>query len=85
MLETTSGALQDLSWEKTLDENGRKTAYNDFTQVLQQGYVYLPAGVRISSRGQPVTYERALAWKVLADDDTTRCIAFLFMNWSFFT
>jgi hypothetical protein len=36
MLETTSGALQDLSWEKTLDENGRKTAYNDFTQVLQQ-------------------------------------------------
>jgi homeobox-leucine zipper protein len=52
---------------------------------MWQGYVYLPAGVRISSRGQPVTYERALAWKVLADDDTTRCIAFLFMNWSFFT
>jgi hypothetical protein len=36
MLETTSGALQDLAWEKTLDENGRKTAYTDFTQVLQQ-------------------------------------------------
>jgi homeobox-leucine zipper protein len=36
MLETTSGALQELPWEETLDENGRKTAYADFTQVLQQ-------------------------------------------------
>ena len=36
MLETTSGALQDLPWEETLDENGRKTAFADFTQVLQQ-------------------------------------------------
>ncbi|KAH8957192.1 hypothetical protein BDL97_07G079300 [Sphagnum fallax] len=85
MLETTSGALQDLAWEKTLDENGRKTAYTDFTQVLQQGYAYLPAGVRISSMGRPVTYERAIAWKVLADDETSRCIAFLFKNWSFLT
>jgi hypothetical protein len=36
MLETTSNALRDLTWEKTLDENGRKTAYSDFTQVMQQ-------------------------------------------------
>lgn len=36
MLETTSGALQDMLWEKTLDEEGQKTIYADFTQVLQQ-------------------------------------------------
>jgi homeobox-leucine zipper protein len=36
MLETTSGDLQNLVWEKTLDEEGQKTAYTDFTLVLQQ-------------------------------------------------
>ncbi|CAM6082432.1 unnamed protein product [Calypogeia fissa] len=83
MLETTSSALQDLTWEKTLDEGGRKTAYSDFTQVMQQGFALLPAGVRISSMGRPVTYERAIAWKVLDEDESTHCIAFMFMNWSF--
>lgn len=50
-----------------------------------QGFADLPPGVRISSLGRPATYDRALAWKVLADDDSTQCIAFLFMNWSFLT
>lgn len=36
MFEATSGSLQDLAWDKTLDENGRKTSYATFTQVLQQ-------------------------------------------------
>jgi homeobox-leucine zipper protein len=36
MLETTSGALQDMLWEKTLDEEGQKSIYADFTRVLQQ-------------------------------------------------
>jgi len=85
MLETTSGELQNLVWEKTLDEEGQKTAYTDFTLVLQQGYTYLPAGVRISSMGRLAKYDRALAWKVMAEDDSIQCIAFLFMNWSFLT
>jgi homeobox-leucine zipper protein len=85
MLETTSGDLQNLVWEKTLDEEGQKTAYTDFTLVLQQGYTYLPAGVRISSMGRLAKYDRALAWKVMAEDDSIQCIAFLFMNWSFLT
>ncbi|CAM6002584.1 unnamed protein product [Sphagnum balticum] len=83
MLETTSGALQDMLWEKTLDEEGQKTIYADFTRVSQQGYAYLPAGVRISSTGRRVNYDKALAWKVVAKDDSIQCIAFLFMNWSF--
>lgn len=52
---------------------------------LEQGYSYLPAGVRISSTGRTTTYDRGLAWKVLDDDDSIQCIAFLFMNWSFVT
>lgn len=36
MFETTSGSLQDLAWDKTLDEDGLKLSYATFTQVLQQ-------------------------------------------------
>ena len=36
MFETTSGSLQDLAWDKTLDEEGLKISYATFTQVLQQ-------------------------------------------------
>nr|ABD75296.1 class III homeodomain-leucine zipper protein C3HDZ1 [Phaeoceros carolinianus] len=86
MLEITSGGLQDVSWEKTLDENSRKNVYADFNQVMQQGYAYLPGGVRLSSMGRPATYERAVAWKVILDDDeSTPCVAFMFVNWSFLT
>ncbi|CAM6049110.1 unnamed protein product [Sphagnum compactum] len=85
MFETTAGALQDLSWENTLDENSKKFPYTDFTQVLQQGYAYLPPGVRISHRGRTVTYERALAWKVTDVAESPLCVAFLFMNWTFLT
>ncbi len=42
MFETTAGALQDLSWENTLDENSKKFPYTDFTQVLQQVRVFDP-------------------------------------------
>lgn len=41
MLEITTGGLQDVSWEKTLDENSRKTVYADFNQVMQQVMVVL--------------------------------------------
>jgi len=36
MFETTSSSLQDLEWEKTLNENDCKLSYATFTQVLQQ-------------------------------------------------
>nr|AGM34023.1 class III homeodomain leucine zipper protein 33 [Larix kaempferi] len=83
MLETTLVALQDISLEKILDDNGRKRLCSDFTQIMQQGYAYLPAGICISSMGRPVSYDRAIAWKVLNDEDSTHCIAFMFVNWSF--
>lgn len=83
MLETTLVALQDISLEKILDENGRKRLCSDFTQIMQQGYAYLPSGICISSMGRPVSYDRAIAWKVLNDEDVIHCIAFMFLNWSF--
>eukprot|EP01018_Ginkgo_biloba_P016524 Gb_02083 [translate_table: standard] len=83
MLETTLVALQDISLEKILDENGRKSLCSDFSQIMQQGYAYLPAGICVSSMGRPVSYDRAIAWKVLNDEESTHCIAFMFMNWSF--
>nr|ABG73239.1 class III HD-Zip protein HB14 [Physcomitrium patens] len=85
MFETATSSLQNLNWEKTLNENDRKLSYATFTQVLQQGYCSLPAGVRMSSTGRTVTYEQALAWKVLDDTKAVECIAFLFINWSLVT
>ncbi|GLJ30389.1 hypothetical protein SUGI_0601250 [Cryptomeria japonica] len=83
MLETTLVALQDISLEKILDENGRKSLFSDFSQIMQQGYAYLPAGICVSSMGRPVSYDRAIAWKVLNEEENTHCLAFMFMNWSF--
>nr|AIV98135.1 class III HD-Zip protein HDZ2 [Cunninghamia lanceolata] len=83
MLETTLVALQDISLDKILDENGRKSLCTDFAQIMQQGYAYLPAGICVSSMGRPVSYDRAIAWKVLNDEDTTHCVVFMFMSWSF--
>lgn len=85
MFETTSSSLQELDWEKTLNENDCKLSYATFTQVLHQGYCSLPAGVRMSSTGRTVAYEQALAWKVVDDNEGVQCIAFLFINWSFVT
>lgn len=36
MFETTSSSLQELAWDKTLDEDSLKLSYATFTQVLQQ-------------------------------------------------
>nr|ADV04322.1 class III homeodomain leucine zipper protein [Picea glauca] len=83
MLETTLVALQDISLDKILDENGRKSFFTDYGQIIQQGYAYLPAGICLSSMGRPASYDRAIAWKVLNDEDSTHCIVFMFMNWSF--
>lgn len=83
MLETTLIALQDISLEKILDDDGRKALCTEFPKIMQQGFAYLPGGVCVSSMGRPVSYEQAVAWKVLSDDDTPHCLAFMFVNWSF--
>ncbi|KAG2547244.1 hypothetical protein PVAP13_9KG074600 [Panicum virgatum] len=83
MLETTLIALQDISLEKILDDDGRKALCTEYPKIMQQGFAYLPGGVCVSSMGRPVSYEQAVAWKVLSDDDTPHCLAFMFVNWSF--
>ncbi|KAF5788051.1 putative transcription factor & lipid binding HD-SAD family [Helianthus annuus] len=83
MLETTLVALQDISLEKILDENGRKGLYYEFPQIIQQGFACLPGGICVSSMGKPVSYERAVAWKVVNEEDQAYCFCFMFMNWSF--
>ncbi|CBI30999.3 hypothetical protein AAG906_028927 [Vitis piasezkii] len=83
MLETTLVALQDIMLDKILDEAGRKILCSEFSKIMQQGFAYLPAGICTSSMGRPVSYEQAIAWKVLNDEDSNHCLAFMFINWSF--
>ncbi|XP_040992555.1 homeobox-leucine zipper protein REVOLUTA-like [Juglans microcarpa x Juglans regia] len=84
MLETTLVALQDITLDKIFDESGRKSLCADFAKLMQQGFTYLPAGICMSTMGRHVSYEQAVAWKVLAaDESTVHCLAFSFVNWSF--
>ncbi|XP_073309296.1 homeobox-leucine zipper protein ATHB-14-like [Primulina huaijiensis] len=83
MLETTLVALQDIMLDKILDEAGRKILLSEFSKIMQQGFTYLPAGICVSSMGRPVSYEHAIVWKVLNDDDSNHCLSFMFVNWSF--
>ncbi|KAL4334248.1 hypothetical protein GQ457_07G031640 [Hibiscus cannabinus] len=83
MLETTLVALQDLTLEKIFDEHGRKTLCTEFPQIMQQGFACLQGGICLSSMGRPVSYERAVAWKVLNEEENAHCICFMFINWSF--
>ncbi|XP_077210846.1 homeobox-leucine zipper protein ATHB-15-like [Tasmannia lanceolata] len=83
MLETTLVALQDITLEKIFDDHGRKALYTEFPQIMNQGFACLQGGICISSMGRPIAYERAVAWKVLNEEDSAHCIAFMFINWSF--
>ncbi|CAN7135363.1 unnamed protein product, partial [Brassica rapa subsp. narinosa] len=83
MLETTLVSLQDISLEKIFDDNGRKTLCSEFPQIMQQGFASLQGGICLSSMGRPVSYERAVAWKVLNEEENAHCICFVFINWSF--
>ncbi|XP_015894591.1 homeobox-leucine zipper protein ATHB-15 [Ziziphus jujuba] len=83
MLETTLVALQDITLEKIFDDHGRKTLCSEFPQIMQQGFACLQGGICLSSMGRPVSYERAVAWKVLNEEENAHCICFMFMNWSF--
>ncbi|KAF2283011.1 hypothetical protein GH714_043658 [Hevea brasiliensis] len=81
MLETTLVALQDITLEKIFDDNGRKTLCSEFPQIMQQGFMCLQGGICLSSMGRPISYERAVAWKVLNEEETAHCICFMFINW----
>ncbi|KAF7817108.1 Homeobox-leucine zipper protein ATHB-8 [Senna tora] len=83
MLETTLVALQDITLEKIFDDNGKKTLCSEFPHIMQQGFMCMQGGICLSSMGRPVSYERAVAWKVLNDEETAHCICFMFINWSF--
>ncbi|XP_047330199.1 homeobox-leucine zipper protein ATHB-15-like [Impatiens glandulifera] len=83
MLETTLVALQDITLEKIFDDQGRKSLCSEFPQIMQQGYGCLQGGICLSSMGRPISYERAVAWKVLNEDDNPHCLCFMFVNWSF--
>ncbi|CAN0911578.1 Homeobox-leucine zipper protein HOX32 [Linum grandiflorum] len=83
MLETTLVALQDIMLDKILDEAGRKTLFSEFSKIMHQGFAYLPSGVCVSSMGRTVSYDQAIAWKVVNDDSSNHCLAFMFVNWSF--
>ncbi|KAK8496277.1 hypothetical protein V6N13_130325 [Hibiscus sabdariffa] len=86
MLETTLVALQDVMLDKILHEAGRKILCSEFSKIMQQGFAHLPAGICVSSMGRPVSYEQAIAWKVVDDgneDATNHCLALMFVNWSF--
>lgn len=84
MLETTLVALQDVTLDKIFDDTGRKALFAEFAKIMQQGFAYLPGGICMSTMGRHVSYEQAIAWKVLAaDENTVHCLAFTFVNWSF--
>ncbi|KAI7746640.1 hypothetical protein M8C21_013284 [Ambrosia artemisiifolia] len=84
MLETTLVSLQDITLDKLFDESGRKALVPEFAKIMQQGYAHLPGGICMSAMGRHITYEQAVAWKVLAaDESTVHCLAFSFVNWSF--
>ncbi|WJX35812.1 Homeobox-leucine zipper protein ATHB-8, variant 2 [Trifolium repens] len=83
MLETTLVALQDITLEKIFDDNGKKTLWSEFPQIMQQGFTCIQGGICLSSMGRPITYERAVAWKVLNEEESAHCVCFMFINWSF--
>ncbi|CAN4086861.1 unnamed protein product [Withania somnifera] len=83
MLETTLVALQDITLEKIFDDHGKKNLCTEFPQIMQQGFACLQGGICLSSMSRPISYERAVAWKVMNEEDTAHCICFMFVNWSF--
>lgn len=83
MLETTLVALQDITLEKIFNDNGRKALFAELPQIMQQGFACLQGGIAMSSMGRPISYERAVAWKVLDEGENAHCLCFMFINWSF--
>ncbi|CAL0305642.1 unnamed protein product [Lupinus luteus] len=70
MLETTLVAIQDITLEKIFDNNGKKRLCSEFPHIMQQGFICIEGGICLSSMERPVSYERAVAWKVLNEEET---------------
>ncbi|GAB2280820.1 Homeobox-leucine zipper protein ATHB-14 [Dionaea muscipula] len=83
MLETTFVALQDIMLDKVLEEAGRKMLCSEFSKIMLQGFAYLPGGMCVSSMGRPISYEQAVVWRVVKDDEANHCLAMMFLNWTF--
>ncbi|KAM3316988.1 hypothetical protein ACQJBY_034893 [Aegilops geniculata] len=83
MLETSLVALQDLTLDKIFDEPGRKALFSEISKLVEEGHVYLPSGVCMSGMGRHVSFDQAVAWKVLGEDSSVHCLALCFVNWSF--
>ncbi|GFP96706.1 homeobox-leucine zipper protein PjHB8 [Phtheirospermum japonicum] len=76
MLETTLVALQDITLEKIFNDNGKKTLFAELPQIMQQGFACLQGGICMSSMGRSISYERAIAWKVLNEEEDAHCLCF---------
>ncbi|KAG9144041.1 hypothetical protein Leryth_013919 [Lithospermum erythrorhizon] len=84
MMETSLVALQDITIDKIFDDSGRKALFLEFANIMQKGSAFLPGRICVSTMGRHVSYDQAIAWKVLAgDNDSVHCLAISFVNWSF--
>ncbi|KAG8073100.1 hypothetical protein GUJ93_ZPchr0006g41279 [Zizania palustris] len=83
MLETSLVALQDLTLDRIFDESGKEALFSNIPKLMEQGHVYLPSGVCMSGMGRHVSFDQAVAWKVLGEDSNVHCLALCFVNWSF--
>ncbi|GAA0149781.1 homeodomain transcription factor [Lithospermum erythrorhizon] len=84
MMETSLVALQDITVDKIFDDSGQKALFSEFAKIMQQGSAYLPGGICLSTMGRHVSYDQAIAWKVIAgDNESVHCLAISFVNWSF--
>uniref|UniRef100_A0A9I9EBH8 MEKHLA domain-containing protein n=1 Tax=Cucumis melo TaxID=3656 RepID=A0A9I9EBH8_CUCME len=49
-----------------------------------EGFAYIPAGICMSRMRRHASFEQVVAWKVLAEDESTvHYLAFSFVNWSY--
>ncbi|KAG9154214.1 hypothetical protein Leryth_000680 [Lithospermum erythrorhizon] len=84
MMQTSLVALQDITVDKIFDDSGQKALFSEFAKIMQQGSAYLPGGICLSTMGRHVSYDQAIAWKVIAgDNESVHCLAISFVNWSF--
>ncbi|PSR93002.1 Homeobox-leucine zipper protein like [Actinidia chinensis var. chinensis] len=83
MLETTLSTLQDITLYQIFDNSGTEALKTIVPKLMQQGFGILSTGTLLSIRGRKVSYEQAIAWKVLADGGAPYCLAFAFINRSF--
>ncbi|KAK6933356.1 MEKHLA protein [Dillenia turbinata] len=83
MLESTLVALQYITLDKIFEESSHVTLFSSIPNIMQQGFAHLPGGLCMSTKGHYVSYDQAIAWKVLTPHQTVHCLAFAFFRWSF--